>query len=65
MNVVSTRKNERKKYYKRKKDDEKALVKTLKLHQRALAIACVRLQGEYKSWQEIQDEILLKAKEAE
>ena len=66
MNVVSSRKNERRKYRKRKKDDEKFLKNAIKFYAYALDIACTLLEEKTDksrhTWKEL---ILLSAKREE
>ena len=66
MNVVSNRKNERKKYRKRKKDDEKSLKNAITFYSNALDIACTLLEEKTDksrhTWKEL---ILLSAKREE
>lgn len=64
MNVVSSRKNEKRKYRKRKKDDEKSLKDAIKFYSNALDVACALLEENTDksrhTWKEL---ILLSAKE--
>lgn len=66
MNVVSSRKNERKKYRKRKKDDEKSLKNAIKFYADSLDIACTLLEEKTDksrhTWKEL---ILLRASKRE
>lgn len=66
MNVVSNRKNEREKYRKRKKDDEKSLKNAIKFYANALDIACTLLEEKTdksrNTWKEL---ILLSASKRE
>lgn len=66
MNVVSNRKNERRKYRKRKKDDEKSLKNAIKFYADALDIACTLLEEKTDkskhTWKEL---ILLSASKRE
>ena len=66
MNVVSSRKNERKKYRKRKKGDEKSLKNAIKFYADALDIACTLLEEKTDksrhTWKEL---ILLSASKRE
>lgn len=63
MNVVSSRKNEKRKYRKRKKDDEKSLKNAIKFYSNALDVACSLLEKNTDksrhTWKEL---ILLRAK---